>query len=80
MFFDPRIYKLFANTWYFFCFTAKITIHITGLSEEERWQAKPAAKERKANEMGEFSWIHVVASDVYVSYILKLKIASTCLY
>ena len=47
-------------------------IHITGLSEEERWQAKPAAKERKANKMGEFSWIHVVASHVYVLYILKL--------
>ena len=32
----------------------------------------PAPKERKASEMGEFSWIHVVPSDVYVSYILKL--------
>jgi len=36
------------------------------VSEEERWQAKPAAKERKAKEMGEFPGIHVVPSDVYV--------------
>ena len=64
MFFDARICILFANIRYFFCFTAKITLHIGGLSEEERWQAKPAAKERKAK--GEFSWIHIVPSNVYV--------------
>jgi len=53
---------LFAKIWYFFCFTAKITLHIGGVSKEERWQVK----ERKAKEMGEFPGIHIVLSDVYV--------------
>ena len=66
MFFDAYISILFANIWYFFCFTAKITLHIGGVSEEERWQAKPAAKERKAKEVGEFPEIHIIPSDVYV--------------
>ena len=41
-------------------------LHIKEVSEEERWQAKPAAKERKANEMGEFPGIHIVSSVGYV--------------
>ena len=34
------------------------------MSEEERWQAKPAAKERKAKEMGAFPGINIIPSDV----------------
>ena len=44
----------------------KITLHIKEVSEEERGQAKPAAKERKAKEMGEFPGIHIVSSVGYV--------------
>ena len=51
---------------YFFCFTAKITLHIGGVNEEERWQAKPAAKERKVKEMGKFPGINIIPCDVYV--------------
>ena len=50
----------------FFCFTAKITLHIESVIEEERRQAKSAVKERKAKEMGEFPGIRIVPSDVYV--------------
>ena len=66
MFFDAHICILFANIWYFFCFTEKITLHIGGVSEEERWEAKPAAKERKGKQMCKFPGIHIVPSDVYV--------------
>ena len=62
---------LFANIWYFFCFTKKIKLHIGGVSEEEWWQAKPTAKERKAKEMGEFPGIHIVPTDVYVLQTLN---------
>ena len=51
---------------YFFCFTAKITLHIGGVNEEERWQAKPAAKERKVKEIGKFPGINIIPCDVYV--------------
>ena len=67
MFVYRHICFLFANILYFFCFTAKITLHIKEVSEEERWQAKPAAKERKAKEMrGEFPGIHIISSVGYV--------------
>ena len=57
---------------YFFCFTAKITLHIGGVNEEERWQAKPAAKERKVKEMGKFPGINIIPCDVYVLWTFKL--------
>ena len=66
MFIDAHICILFANIEYFFCFTAKITLHIGGVNEEERWQAKPAAKERKVKEMGKFPGINIIPCDVYV--------------
>ena len=49
-----------------FCFTARITLHNRWVSHKERRQAKPAGKERKAKDMGDFPEIHIIASDVYV--------------